>query len=241
MVDQRTHRGPHPSDERLFAPDAWPTLQQATRDLCWLFSRGYADKSALKLVGDRHSLNQRQRGAVNRCACSDAEREERKGRQVKLDELQGEELWLDGYNVITSIEAALAGGMILHASDGCFRDMASIHGTYRKVQETLPALWLLGEAILDLGVSRCVWYLDRPVSNSGRLKGLMQDVAAEAGWPWRVELVGDPDAVLAKTDRIVATADSEVLNHVQRWVNLVREIIETRVPAARIIDLSSKA
>ena len=63
MPDRRKHRGPHPEDARLFAPEVWPLLREATADLCWLLSRGYADKSALRLVGDRYELVARQRAA----------------------------------------------------------------------------------------------------------------------------------------------------------------------------------
>ena len=106
-------------------------------------------------------------------------------------------MWLDGYNVLTTIEAALAGGVILAARDGAYRDMASMHGSYRKVAETRPALELLGRTLAALGVSECRWLLDRPVSNSGRLKGIIEELAAARGWPWRVELVPNPDVLLA--------------------------------------------
>ena len=65
MPDKRQHRGPHPHDTILFAPDAHPVLRQAAADLSWLFGRGYASVSAVKLVGDRYALNQRQRMAVS--------------------------------------------------------------------------------------------------------------------------------------------------------------------------------
>ena len=35
-------------------------------DLSWLLEKGYADRSALKLVGDRYRLRQRQRTADRR-------------------------------------------------------------------------------------------------------------------------------------------------------------------------------
>src|SRR5688500_10446127 len=53
MPDHRSHRGPHPEDAGLFAPAVHPTLRSAVADLSWLLTRGYADPSALKLVGDR--------------------------------------------------------------------------------------------------------------------------------------------------------------------------------------------
>jgi len=145
-------------------------LRAAAADFCWLLTRGYAHDSALKLVGDRHSLVARQRVAVSRGCCSEAQAAQRRSRQVGGEQLRGAALWLDGYNVLITIEAALAGGVILAARDGAYRDMASMHGSYRKVAETRPALELLGRVIAAFEVAECRWYLDRPVSNSGRLK-----------------------------------------------------------------------
>jgi len=240
LPDTRTHRGPHPQDARLFGPETRPQLRQAASDLSWLLSRGYVNPSALKLVGDRYRLCARQRTAVERAACSDADLARRKAHQVdaQAPSLTGRPLWLDGYNVLTTVEAALAGGLILAARDGTYRDMASMHGSYRKVAETQPALELLGEVTAGLGVAECVWYLDRPVSNSGRLKKVMERTAAERGWTWTVELVPDPDAILAETDQIVATADSAILDRCQAWLNLARETIAGHVPDADVLELA---
>ena len=71
MPDKRTHRGPHPADKKLFAEDAISSLLEAIADFSLLLTKGYAEKSALKLVGDRFSLTERQRLAVMRSACSD--------------------------------------------------------------------------------------------------------------------------------------------------------------------------
>lgn len=238
MPDTRSHRGAHPEDARLFSTEALPDLRRGMADLCWLLDRGYATNSALKLVGDRYGLTRRQRIAVNRCAATTEAAEDRGRRCADLDALAGEPVWLDGYNVLTSVEAALGGGVILLGRDGCYRDMASVHGSYRKVAETVPALQLIGEVLARCGVSQCRWYLDSPVSNSGRLKGILQDVAEKAGWNWRVELVFNPDTLLAETDALVASSDSGILDACGRWVNLARAVIAERVPGARIVDLA---
>jgi len=236
LPDKRAHRGPHPDDARLFAPDQWPRLRDAVRDLSWLLSREYASKSALKIVGDRYQLDQRQRNAVARCACSDEARDRRERSRVSLTDLVGITLLVDGYNVLTSIEAALAGGVILRARDGCFRDLASIHGTWRKVDETIPGVELLGRFLHQMRLRNVVWYLDSPVSNSGRLKTMLREIATSHGWPWEIELVADPDSILRETDELIATADSAILDRCQRWVNLARSTIEHLVPGARVID-----
>jgi hypothetical protein len=237
LPDTRAHRGPHPDDARLFGPEARPTLRQAASDLAWLLSRGYVNPSALKLVGDRYRLTARQRTAVERSACSDADLARREAHRVDVRQLPGRPLWLDGYNVLTTIEAALAGGVLLAARDGTYRDMASMHGSYRKVAETRPALELLGQVIAASGVSESVWYLDRPVSNSGRLKGIMEDLAADRAWAWRVELVPNPDPILAETDQVVATADSVILDRCRAWFNLAREVIGRHLPEVDVVEI----
>ena len=237
MPDTRTHRGPHPEDRRLFADDAVPCLRAATEDLCWLLERGYAADSSLKLVGDRHGLRKRQRVAAARCACSDADRLARRRRMVEPSQAAGQPLWLDGYNILTTVEAALAEGVILVARDGCYRDMAGMHGSYRKVAETRPALARIGRVLDQLGPSECVWYLDRPVSNSGRLRAIILEVAGAENYPWRVELVADPDPVLTAADAVVATADSVILDNCRRWLNLAQMVVAAEVPQAWLVKL----
>jgi hypothetical protein len=241
VPDTRHHRGPDPEDARLFAPEQWPVLLQATDDLCWLLDRRYAIRSAVELVGNRYSLAVRQRLAVARSACSQAASAARKGRELMPSDMAGLELWLDGLNVLTGLEVALSGGFVLIGRDGCCRDVAGVHRHYRKVEETIPALELAGATLAQWGVTRCCWWLDKPVSNSGRLKSILIDAAARNGWRWQVELVNSPDAVLARTDQVVATADSAILDRCQRWVNLLRWILQDHVPPARLIDLSHPA
>lgn len=237
MPDTRSHRGPNPEDHRLFAPEVLGVLREAAADLNWLLSRGYPAAASQTLVGDRYQLAARQRTAVARCACSDVHLKQRTRTRVPCDALAGQPLELDGYNVLTTIEAALAGGVVLAARDGTLRDMASMHGSFRRVEETRPALELIGRTIALLGVSSCRWYLDRPVSNSGRLKAVIEELGRQHEWTWTVELVANPDALLIASERIIATADSAVLDRCRAWHNLARETVARFVPGARIIDL----
>ncbi len=217
-----------------------PKLREATGDLSWLLTRGYAVDSALKLVGDRYALTARQRLAVSRCACRDEQLARRQRHRVEAADLENQQLWIDGYNAITSIEAALAGGVILAARDGCYRDMASMHGSYRKVEETIPAINLLGALLAPWKLAGCHWLFDKPVSNSGRLKTMLGETATQHGWNWSVELVADPDRLLVDSDQIVATADSQILDQANRWFNLARVAIDLRIPNAWILDLSGE-
>ncbi len=238
MPDRRKHRGPHPEDDRLFSPDVHPLLREAASDLRWMLNRGYAQKSALKLVGDSFDLVARQRTAVARCVCSQEEAQRRQSHLAPPPQLSGQPLWLDGYNVLTTVEAALAGGVVLGCCDGTYRDMASMHGSFRKVEETPPAIELIGRVIESLDVASCCWCLDRPVSNSGRLKAVIEQTAEAHGWPWQVELVADPDAILVGCEEIIATADSAILDQCNAWYNLAREVVDRHVPRVNLMNLA---
>lgn len=226
MPDRRAHRGPHPEDAESFAPAAWERLQAAVADYSWLLTRSYAEPSAIKVVGDRYGLHQRQRMAVVRSACTDESLRVRREKLVSPESVAGRPIWVDGLNVLTTIEVALGGGVILLARDGCYRDIAGVHGTYRKVEETRPAIREVGILLEKLRVPEAVWLLDSPVGNSGRLAKILREMAAISCWNWEVRTVQNPDPELIATHQIGATADSVILDQCRQWFNLAREVID---------------
>jgi hypothetical protein len=236
-MSHQTHRGPASQDESLFATPCLPPLRAAAADFCWLLDRDYSPRSALELVGNRYSLAARQRMAVSRYACSEADALRRGKSRIELAAVQRRELWIDGYNLLTLVESALSGGIVIASRDECFRDIAGIHRRYRKVSETIPALQLIGEVISNLQVGVCRWWLDQPVSNSGRLKAIILEMAQSRGWNMEAELVFSPDHVLSRTGHVVASSDGVILDRCTAWMNLAREIITRRIVAAHILDL----
>jgi hypothetical protein len=235
--DRRRHRGAHPEDARLFEAASLPSLRVAVSELSWLLSRGYQTKSALKLVGDRYNLRERQRLAVARAACSEESLARRRERRVGEGKVAGEGLIVDGFNLVITLEAALSGGVLVKGRDGCVRDLSSVHGSYRAVEETERAVLLAGEALGALAPSSVLWVLDRPVSNSGRLAERVRAVARERGWPWEVAVEFNPDREIVNSSRVAVTSDSNVLDGVARWLNLGRMMVERHVPGAWVIDL----
>jgi hypothetical protein len=185
------------------------------------------------LVGDRYRLVERQCVAVLRSACSDAALADRKSRELDVQALRGRPLMIDGFNLILTLESALGGGGVLACRDGCYRDLASVHGTYRRVAETRPALDLAARWLSEWGIGPCSWLLDAPVSNSGRLA----EVIRAAGAGWSAAVVPDADAVLVAGDAATATADAGVLACCGEWVSLARALVEAGAPEALIVDL----
>jgi hypothetical protein len=214
-----------------------PVLRTAVEEMSWLQSHGYSDKASLKLVGDRHKLRDRQRKVLQRCAASDASCTSRRAKQIAFEGLENATLVVDGYNVLLTLEAALSGGLCLLARDGLMRDLAAMSAHYRRVRSTRRAIELLAEFFAAAGCAQIIWYLDRPVSNSGRLKRMILQTLGEPTPPWRVDLTDRTDHLLIHSPHVVATADSAVIDGCGRWFNLARAVVESQIPEVWLLDL----
>lgn len=143
---------------------------------------------------------------------------------------------IDGFNVLITIESALSGAVVLVGRDGCYRDLASVWGTYRTIDETSAALELILSTLAEAGIVEVDWLLDKPVSNSGRLKAMIGERLARPN-SWSIELVSSPDHVLIASESPAVTSDSWVLDSCGEWLDLAGEIITRHVPDAWIVDL----
>ena len=213
MSSTKRTRGRHPNDRKLFAEKFIADLRAATHDLSILLTMGYPDKASLKLVGDRFRLTERQRMAVLRGACSDADLAVRKAKELTVNELKNKTILIDGFNLLISLETALSGGFIFVGRDGSYRDLASVHGTYKRVTTTQIAVEMVGHFCKKHQVEKLIWYFDTPVSNSGRLKVLLYEIAEQNDWNWEIILDYNPDKVLKEAKSgVVVSSDAMVLN-----------------------------
>lgn len=197
-------------------PFAAHRLAPAVADLGWLLGRGYAPKASLKLVGDRHALDGRQREAVRRMSCSPAQAADRAARRVP----RAEAVWIDGFNVLTTVREALAGRPLLRCADGTVRDMAGMHGR-RADDADAAAIAATRATLAALGVTHAHWLLDAPVSGSGRLAAALGAIPG-----WTAAVVADPDPVLIAHPGVIATADAGILDGCGAWLDLARLVVD---------------
>ena len=231
------NRGKQSSDDKLFAQKWNPIFKEAVDDLCFLLTRGYADNSALQLVGNRYKLNKRQRIAIWRMSCSHQQLMSRKQSSCKAEDLKNEQIQIDGFNLLILIESALSGAFIFKSRDGLYRDISSVHGSYKRVLKTEKALLLIGNQLNELEVESIKWYFDQPVSNSGRLKTKLLELSKANHFDWEVELVFDPDKILSESSKIVVSSDGWILDRANRWFNLGAYIIENQITNSNIIEI----
>jgi hypothetical protein len=234
--------GPHPHDRELFAPDQLARLRAAAAELRYLRDRGYALDSALKLVGDRHQLRERQRVAISRATSESAGAAARAPRRVPEGAPPPAALHVDAFNVLITVETAQNGGVLVTTVDGGLKDLAGIHGTYRPSDATDRALDCIVRRLAARGWAGVAtsFLLDAPVSNSGRLAERLRARAAAGALPWTVDVVPDPDQDLsaAPPEVVVATGDACVLDRCGPWLDLGAEVVRGEVERAWVIDLA---
>ena len=229
-------RGYVPEDERNFSPEAIHTMQTASRHVLYLINEGYDLKQASTFVGNHFLLSERQRLAIMRSLATDEQLAGRKDKQVQIFDLEGKEVWIDGFNTVITLEVMLCEGILFECMDGTIRDLAALRGTYRLIPETSEAVRTMLQTLQEARISKATILLDEPVSNSGRLKALIADIGEEFAFGLDIQILRDVDRSLYGRENVI-TSDSVILDHCVSWVNLAAECLkETGAQCVRLWD-----
>ena len=229
-------RGFLPTDARDFGAESLPKLKKAAEEVYFLLNRGYPVAPVTRFVGDHYQLSERQRLALARTVSPEARILSRKSREVT--DIAGETLYIDGFNVIIGLEIAYSQSMLFHCMDGTVRDLAGLHGTYRLIQQTDPAILALMRTLEALQIAKAVIYLDQPVSNSGRLKARVFELASDMHFALDVQIENPVDAIL-KTKPLISSGDAIILDECDRWFNLTNTVIAQQIGSYPYIDFTA--
>lgn len=237
-MSKQTNRGTEAKDDIFFGtPKAQQKLKDAVNDMSFLLTRGYSEKSSIHLVGHRYRLNQRQQKAVRGMSAPDCYLEHIARTEVKDTEIKNQTVYLDGFNVIILLESALSNAYLFRGKDNCFRDLSTVQGTYKKVSQTPLSIQLVGDYFKKHQAKNVVWFLDKPVSNSGRLKTMLYEIATEHNYNWEIILDNNPDNKLAESDGIIISSDAGILTRIKKWFNLVSNILDESIENKNTIEL----
>lgn len=218
-------RGFLPEYEKLFKGKEIEKLQEAAKDCLYLLNRGYKVKTATCFVQNHYMLPECQRLALARTLAIDKDIELRKQKELHQDELAGREVWIDGFNAIIPMESLLSDSPLFECMDGAIRDMANLKGSYHIIDKTEGAIRLILSKLDELKIAKAHIHIDRPVSNSGRLKMLILELAKEYNVEVEVELLDAVDKSLYDKECVIS-GDCVVIDNSISWIPLYRWIIE---------------
>ncbi len=234
MTSNNTRRGFDPKDKRFFSEEAVINLGIAQEEIQWLLDRDYKIDTVINFVGNHYLLSSRQRLALRRATAMEIQYKKRKSTLLPLENAEHGCIFIDGFNIIITLEVALSGSILILGKDGVLRDLAGLRGTYRLINKTKTALNLIGTVLNKLNVPEVKFFLDKSVSNSGRLRNEILNHSKIWNIPTEVELVRNPDPILSNMGRVV-TGDSVILDNCKSWFNISRKIVGDYIKDAWIV------
>ena len=119
-------RGYVPEDERNFSSAALEKMRIASRHVGFLINEGYDLKQAATFVGNHFLLSERQRLAIMRSLATKEQLVERSRKEVSS--ASGKAVYIDGFNIIITLEVLLCDSIFLFCMDGTIRDLAALRG-----------------------------------------------------------------------------------------------------------------
>jgi hypothetical protein len=200
--------------------------QKAAVDIRYLLDRGYPTRSAITYVCNHYRLDTNMRYIFTRVICPEYSKISREAKTVGREQIKGNEVWLDGYNVLIGVESALKGEPIYLCDDGFIRDIRGIFRNYHCSKLTKEALDEIFSVLAVHAPSRVEMLLDSQISKSGEMAGWCTKKMKKAGLDGCVRTSRHVDFDLKNCNKIVATSDGSIIDDVERVMNLQKNVLE---------------
>jgi hypothetical protein len=147
--------------------------------------------------------------------------EARRRKTVGCDEVGGEILWIDGYNVIITVEHLITGEHLFLCDDGFLRDIKGVFRSYKLTESSKKSVNLILDFIGYVKPEYTYFILDEKISKSGELAGYIRRGLKSRGMKGEVKLSDCVDSELKNVKKgIVATADGIIVDAVEKVVDL---------------------
>lgn len=203
-------------------------MRKAAEDVRYLVNRGYPKESAIRFVSDHHRLPEEQRFVLSRAVVAAEAAQSRRAKAVPSDALRDQDVLVDGYNVLISLESIIGGKPVYRCDDGFLRDTQGIFRSYKINDLTVPALQEMLNLLLCSNPASVVVLLDQQISMSGLLAALVREMMAKIGLRGTARTARDVDHQLKSSPAVVATADGNIIDAAVRVIDLPCAIARRR-------------
>lgn len=203
-------------------------IEDAAFDLKYLLDRGYPKTTALNLVVNHYHLSAKEKNFLHRYVQSDADILSRRGKKIHPSKVRGKTVVVDGYNILITAEAVLAGTGVVRSMDGLMRDTSAVFSKYRFTEKTKAALKEIILALLEQRPASVLFIFDSQMSGSGELASYVRRKLSELGLRGDARTSNSSDAEIAGMDEITASSDGIIIDKVSRVVDICSAIYEKK-------------
>lgn len=212
-------------------------LMASAADFRFLLDREYPRARSLELVGNRYKLNYIHRQILHRGVFSGKICARRKSNRELPEGIRGEELAVDGYNVLITVESSIRGIPVLMCDDGWVRDVAGVSGGYRFGETGMRAMAIILETLRTLYPARVLFFFDSPITRSGELASFVREKIGDYRLAGDALAVQVPEKILQEHEGPVATSDSALIERLPRVVDLAGCVIRCNKECGELLDL----
>jgi len=216
-------------------------LIEAARLYRFFLDMGLLQPHAISAVESMYQLKAQEKQLLSRCVLSRKESEEIMKKIASFEEVEGEIVALDFYNVAITVAEALEGHAVFRCTDGLTRDLASAFGRSRKDLSALHrAAAEMRDVLIRAGPEKVVIVADRQVSHSAEVasdaKGILEGLEVEVV----LSSSSDSDLIrLSRSGALVASSDIVIAKSSPRIIDIpVHILIASGLFGKNVIDLS---
>ncbi|AEH44035.1 protein of unknown function DUF434 [Thermodesulfatator indicus DSM 15286] len=203
----------------------WELLREIAEDLRYLLERGYHKEASINFLANRWQLSALEREVLKRGVFSQLEAQLRLSKKKDPAYLKNKILYIDGFNVLTTIRSALAGLPVFMCDDGFIRDLGKLTPKFTPNEVSEKAILLLLRKLKQLRPKRVEIYLDKPLSRSGELAAKLREFFEKEGILGEVILTSSADKALIGVS-LLASSDAALLDRAEAAFDLAASILE---------------
>ncbi|HIH87190.1 MAG TPA: DUF434 domain-containing protein [Methanosarcinales archaeon] len=203
-----------------------PEPGKAITDIRYLLDRGYPGKGAITFVCNHYQLDIKWRYVFTRVVFGRDTIKSRKEKTVKCEDLKGEVVLVDGYNVLIGVESALKGEPVYLCDDGFLRDTRGVFRNYRCSGLTERAMDEILGVLRGVGPFRVEFLFDSQISKSKEMARWVENKLEDVGLEGSAGTSRHVDYDLKQSNGIIATADGSIIDEVAKAVNIQACVLE---------------
>jgi len=200
----------------------------AAADMKYLLDRGYHKSAAMNYVADHYRLNSGERNRLVRYVFSEKEIRDHRDKLMPIRKISGEDVVVDGYNILITSQAILAGKEIVEGMDGLVRDTSATFSKYRFDENCREAAAAVLKILAECKPASVLFIFDSQMSRSGELAGYLRHEMKKVALPGDAKTKKDADRAIKRLKRITLTSDSAIIGKVGRVADLPRELLTRR-------------
>ncbi|MBE0523120.1 MAG: DUF434 domain-containing protein [Methanosarcinales archaeon] len=201
-------------------------LEAAVSEIRYLLERGYPKQSAITYVCNHHMLDLEIRHVFTRVLYPQSTITSRRAKTVGCGDIDNNEVWIDGYNILIGVESAVRGDSVYLCDDGFLRDTRGVFRNFHSSDDTEQALHELLSVLALHNPERVEIVFDSQISKSREMVRQVDKKMKDMGISGCARTSKHTDFDLKKCNKMVATSDGGIIDVVEHVVNLQSCIME---------------